>query len=94
MKVSVYYDAAMRHLMSYWEGEDIDPDSGLPHIVKAIACLFVLRDSMLLGNYTDDRPPNNKLDMQALNKHVENIIDKYPECAKPYTIDSQVSGGC
>lgn len=24
---SVYYDATLRHLMSWWEGEDIDPDS-------------------------------------------------------------------
>ncbi len=33
---SVYWDAACRHLIKWWEGEDIDPDSGLPHVVKAI----------------------------------------------------------
>lgn len=54
---SDYYNAAIRHLMQWWEGEDIDPDSGLSHITKAIASLVVLRDSMLFGSYNDDRPP-------------------------------------
>lgn len=64
---SVYFDALQRHILSWWEGEDIDPDSGLHHVDKAIACLFVLRDSMLHGNDTDDRPLNGvKLpDVQA-----------------------------
>lgn len=57
VRASIYYDAAQRHLNKWWEGEDIDPDSGLSHIVKAIASLFVLRDGMLEGNYNDDRPP-------------------------------------
>src|ERR1035438_3531894 len=35
VRASVYYDATMRHLMAYWEGEDIDPDSGLSHLSKA-----------------------------------------------------------
>jgi hypothetical protein len=53
---SIYYDAAFRHLISWWEGEDIDPDSGLPHVVKAIASLVVLRDAQLVGKEIDDRP--------------------------------------
>lgn len=44
---SVYYDAARRHLAAWWEGEDIDPDSGLSHIAKAIASFVVLRDGMI-----------------------------------------------
>lgn len=56
ISTSVYYDAALRHLMSYWDGEDIDPDSGLPHPVKAIACLVILMDAMAQGSLNDDRP--------------------------------------
>ena len=52
-----YYDAAMRHLMAWWEGEDEDPDSGLHHVTKAIATLVVLRDALLRGAVVDDRPP-------------------------------------
>jgi hypothetical protein len=47
----------MRHLTSWWEGENVDPDSGLSHVTKAIATLTVLRDAMLTGKYSDDRPP-------------------------------------
>ena len=54
---SVYYDACIRHLAAWMEGEDIDPDSGLPHISHAITGLCVLRDSIIQENWTDDRPP-------------------------------------
>lgn len=86
VRMSVYYDALMRHLMAWWEGEDIDPDSGVHHLVKAIACLFVVRDSMLMGNCVDDRPieyPNN-LELQKFNEQVANIIEKYPDCKEPF----------
>lgn len=53
---STYYSSTFRHLAAWFEGEDIDPDSGLSHITKAISGLIVLRDSMLEGNAIDDRP--------------------------------------
>jgi len=57
VRASVYYDAAMRHIMAWWEGQDTDPDSGLSHITKAMACLMILRDAEIVGNINDDRPP-------------------------------------
>lgn len=57
VRASVYYDAAMRHIMAYWEGEDTDRDSGLPHLAHAIACLVIIRDADLNNKLTDDRPP-------------------------------------
>lgn len=86
VRVSTYYDAVMRHIIAWWEGEDIDPDSGVHHVVKAIACLFVLRDSMCMGNCKDDRPIKyaGGLDMSKLNKLAEGLIEKYPTCAKPF----------
>lgn len=54
---SVYFDAATRHLRSWWEGEDIDKASNLSHITKAITSLIVLRDAMIMDKFTDDRPP-------------------------------------
>lgn len=56
-RTGVYIDATWRHLAAFWEGQDIDPDSGLSHVTKAIAGLIILRDSMLIGNAVDDRPP-------------------------------------
>ncbi|MDE2107524.1 MAG: hypothetical protein KGL39_60585, partial [Patescibacteria group bacterium] len=60
VRASVYYDACRRHVDDWWEGEDIDPDSELSHVTKAIATLTVLRDSMMRGNWVDDRPPKSK----------------------------------
>lgn len=86
VRASVYYDAARRHLAQWWEGEDIDPDSELSHVTKAIASLVVLRDSMMTGNWNDDRPPALTPGwMQAHNERAARILAKYPEAAQPYT---------
>ncbi len=86
VRASVYYDANFRHMSTWWEGEDIDIDSGLSHVTKAIAGLMVLRDSMLKGNWVDDRPPKVKRGwIQELNKKAKEIIEKYPESKDPYT---------
>lgn len=86
VRASVYYDATTRHLFDWWEGTDIDPDSGLNHITKAIASLTVLRDSMIRGNWNDDRPPKVKSGwIQELNKKAEEILAKYPNPVPAYT---------
>lgn len=79
VRASVYYDAAMRHLMAWWEGEDNDPDSGLPHVTKAMACLLILRDAHINDKLHDDRPPRTaqgwmkgaQLDMDAV---LDNLV--------------------
>lgn len=38
-----YFDAALRHLLAWWEGESIDPSSGRPHLAHAAANLLFLR---------------------------------------------------
>lgn len=76
---SVYYDGTMRHLMAWWEGEDIDPDSGMSHITKAITSLVVLRDAMIQGKFTDDRPPRSKPFYPGLNACAAAIVDRYAD---------------
>ncbi len=87
VKYSTYYDACFRHLMAFFEGEDIDQDSGLSHVTKAIASLVVLRDSMMQSNAIDDRPPKVATSnlMTNMNKKAEEIIKKIPECVEPVT---------
>ena len=88
VRASVYYDACFRHLMAWHEGQDVDPDSGISHVTKAIAGLMVLRDSMMNNNWTDDRPIKvGGVDdmMPYLNEMVEDIIEKHPVRVKPYT---------
>jgi len=88
VRASVYYDATMRHLMGWWEGEDLDPDSGLSHVTKAICSLVVLRDAMVQGKFTDDRPPSSAPFYAALNAKVEEITERHKGQQPPrhYTI--------
>lgn len=77
IEASDYYNASIRHLMQWWEGEDIDPDSGISHVTKAIASLVVLRDAMMYGSYNDDRPPAYDPEwIKQLNRKTEMIKDK------------------
>lgn len=85
VRASVYFDAALRHLGAWWEGEDIDPDSGLCHIDKAIASLLVLRDGMLEGNWRDDRPPRSEPFVAEANKIVADMVSRALDPQEPYT---------
>lgn len=88
VQASIYTDAAMGHITAWIEGEDIDPDSGLSHITKAICSLMVLRDGMIEGNFTDDRPPRHadfdahRAGLQAI---VDELFEKYPNQRSPFT---------
>ena len=54
VRTSIYYDAVRRHLNKLFEGEELDPDSGLPHMSHALACLAILVDAKAAGKLTDD----------------------------------------
>lgn len=83
---SVYIDATIGHLTQWFEGEDIDADSGMNHITKAISSLMTMRDAMINNKFIDDRPPKVNLDeiRNRLQVKVEEIIDKYPDPVEPY----------
>lgn len=86
VRASVYHDAAKRHLDQFWEGQDIDTDSGLSHLVKAIACCVVLRDSQFRGNWVDDRPPTLPDNwMVGLNAKAKDLLEKYPNPEPAFT---------
>lgn len=55
VRASIYLDALMRHLSAYVSGEDIDPDSGIPHLGKMLACIAIIIDAQAVGKLTDDR---------------------------------------
>lgn len=88
VRSSVYHAAAKRHLGAWWEGQDIDPRSGLHHITKAIASLVVLRDAMIQGKCEDDRPPPvaDPDWVEKLNAEAARILDEHPNPLPPYTI--------
>ena len=87
VRTSVYIDATRRHLDSFMEGEDIDPDSGLSHITKAIASLTVFRDAQIQGMVqNDDRPPSSQVPFMAdTQERVTEIAGRYPKPVPNHT---------
>ena len=57
VRASIYRAALQRHLAAWWNGEDFDPDTGVPHLASVAACVAILIDAEACGTLTDDRPP-------------------------------------
>lgn len=55
VRASIYYDTTRRHLAAWFEGEDTDPQSGVPHLGHALACIAILVDAKEAGKLNDDR---------------------------------------
>lgn len=52
-----YLNAALRHIHSAIDGEDIDPESGESNLAHARACMAILIDAAACNSLVDDRPP-------------------------------------
>ena len=52
---SLSFDACMRHLLAFWSGEELDPESGLPHLAHAAWHCLAMLSFLLRGIGTDDR---------------------------------------
>ena len=47
--------AALRHILAWQEGEDLDPESGASHLGHARCCLAMLLETQKLGTLKDTR---------------------------------------
>ena len=89
VRASIYVDAAKRHMDAWFEGEDCDPASGLPHLAHALACIAIIVDAQAADKLTDDRmtPGGYRALVESLTPHVPRLrklhADKNP---KHYTI--------
>lgn len=52
---SLSFDALQRHALAFWEGEDLDPESGLPHTAHMSWHSLALTSFLARGIGTDDR---------------------------------------
>lgn len=52
---SLSYDAAQRHLNQFWGGEDVDPETGSPHLVAVAWHCFALLEYARTHPEKDDR---------------------------------------
>lgn len=81
VRASIYYDACRRHINKWFEGEDVDPDSGLPHLAHALACLAILVDAQAAGKLNDDRqfPGGYSKLVEDMTPHVKRLKEKYQD---------------
>lgn len=56
VKWSIYMDACLRHLAKVDNGEWCDPQTHVPHLGNALACINILIDAYESGKLIDDRP--------------------------------------
>jgi hypothetical protein len=75
---TIYVDAAIRHCTQYLAGEDVDPESGLSHITKAIAGLIILRDAQIHGCSVDNRHEQSDLQLEFCTSKIAALKEKYP----------------
>lgn len=63
----VYVDAAMRHLLSWFDGEDDDPESGCSHLGHVMACMAIIIDAKENGMLDDNRPVKGRVGEMIAN---------------------------
>jgi hypothetical protein len=89
VRATIYIDAALRHLGAWLEGEECDPDDGVPHLAAALSCLAILVDARAAGKLNDDRMVAGgyrKL-VDALTPHVKRLKEHHKDRdPKHYTI--------
>jgi hypothetical protein len=86
VKASVYYAAAGRHLDRWFNGEDVDPKTKVPHLASAIACIAILIDGTEQSNLNDDRPPKQSCGLyERLEAAVDHLRSTFPRASERYT---------
>lgn len=57
-KYSRHYNSIQRHLLAFISGEDIDPESNLPHLSHALTQMMILIQTTVDSPECDDRWSN------------------------------------
>lgn len=52
---STYYNAAMRHMLEFNDGNTFDVHTGIHNLAHAMACFAIIIDAQCQGTITDDR---------------------------------------
>lgn len=78
-RASVYKAALDRHMDAWWEGEELDPADGTPHLANALACIGILIDAKHAGTFIDDRPPSNHKELAKVRTEFEVMMARIRE---------------
>lgn len=85
VRASIYTAAAQRHLQKWFNGEECDPDTHVPHLASVLACVGILLDARAVGRLNDDRPPRAPMadierELTAVFEHLRVLhADKNPK---------------
>lgn len=73
------YDALGRHLLAFWMGEDIDPETGSHHLIAVAWHAFCLRTFLESHPEKDDRPDPVELppDMPNMGELISLFNEKF-----------------
>ena len=84
-----WFGAAMRHLWSWWMGEESDPESGLHHLDHAACCVCVLLAYSKRSLGKDDRKLEQAIPKEHwLSKDVAPLITVDPLSGLEYLPDT------
>ena len=76
VRATVYYAACRRHMDKWLSREWEDPDTGVPHLASALACIAILIDAMETGCLKDDRPKFHPGDRDMFAGVMRMLTDK------------------
>lgn len=71
VRSDVYYNAMMRHLLQWFDGEDRAEDSGCHHLAHVMACCAILLDAEASGSLIDDRPTSSKVASRYIKENTK-----------------------
>lgn len=86
-KASVYVAAARRHLAKWWNGEERDPTTQVPHLASVLASIAILVDAGECGMLSDDRPPKAGVGhmLTAYESRVAHLAQLFPGAGPRWT---------
>lgn len=68
------FGAIQRHLWKFWNGENIDQETGVPHVINAAWSCFALCEYMFTHKELDNRP-KLKQTFEDFQKELQRMID-------------------
>jgi hypothetical protein len=68
LEASRLIGASLRHISSWMEGEDTDPESGASHLGHASACLAMVLHCVALGTLKDNRRGKGQEDIKPTDR--------------------------
>ena len=80
-----YLEAILRHVLLALDGEDADPDTGVPHEASIAASCGIVLDALTIGCLVDDRYKTGKVAglLAMAREQCAEIRTKYAKKLKP-----------